>query len=73
MQCDPLIDGRAYVQSEGDVVPCCYDYRNLGRIGHVFDQDILERELKPFALCETCHQNQVAQKNSNGSMIVEHK
>lgn len=57
LKCDPLIDGRAYIQSEGDVVPCCYDYRNLGRIGHVFDSDILERELKPFELCETCHQN----------------
>lgn len=56
-KCDPLIDGRAYIQSEGDVVPCCYDYRNLGRIGHVFDSDILERELKPFELCATCHQN----------------
>jgi len=56
VKCDPLIDGRAYIQSEGDVVPCCYDYRNLGRIGHVFDADILERELKPFELCKTCHQ-----------------
>ena len=55
-RCDPLIDGRAYIQSEGDVVPCCYDYRNLGKIGHVFDDDILERELKPFELCEQCHQ-----------------
>ena len=70
MQCDPLIDGRAYIQSEGDVVPWCYDYRSLGRIGHVTDSDILERELKPFALCKTCHQNQVAPQG-NGSMIKE--
>lgn len=73
MQCDPLIEGRAYIQSEGDVVPCCYDYRNLGKIGHVFNDDILERELKPFELCETCHQvipTQIA-KNESKSMIVD--
>lgn len=56
LSCQPLIEGRGYIQSEGDVVPCCYDYRNLGKIGTVFDEDILERELKPFELCQTCHQ-----------------
>lgn len=72
VRCDPLIEGRAYIQSEGDVVPCCYDYRNLGKIGHVFNDDILERELKPFALCERCHQiipTQTA-KNESKSMIA---
>jgi hypothetical protein len=56
LRCDPLIEGRAYIQSEGDIVPCCYDYRNLGKFAHVFDPDALEREMKPFTLCETCHQ-----------------
>ncbi len=73
MRCDPLIEGRAYIQSEGDIVPCCYDYRNLGKFAHVFDPDALEREMKPFTLCETCHQviieNATARKESK-SMIV---
>ncbi len=56
IQCDPLIQGRGYIQSEGAVTPCCYDYRNLGVFGHVFDNDLLEREIKPYELCETCHQ-----------------
>jgi len=56
IQCDPLIDGRGYIQSEGNVTPCCYDYRNLGVFGHVFDDDLLKREIKPYELCETCHQ-----------------
>ena len=73
LKCDPLIEGRAYIQSEGDVVPCCYDYKNLGRIGHVFDDDILERELKPFALCEQCHQElpkPILARNADKSMIA---
>lgn len=54
--CDPLIEGRGYVQSEGYVTPCCYDYRNLGVFGHVFDNELLGREIKPYELCRTCHQ-----------------
>lgn len=56
IQCDPLIQGRGYIQSEGNMTPCCYDYRNLGVFGHVFDDDLLEREIKPYELCKTCHQ-----------------
>ena len=56
LPCDPLIEGRGYIQSEGNVTPCCYDYRNLGVFGHVFDDDLLEREIKPYELCTTCHQ-----------------
>jgi hypothetical protein len=56
MPCHPLIEGRGYVQAEGDVVPCCYDYRNLGRFGHVNDEDLDQKEIKRFALCDTCHQ-----------------
>jgi hypothetical protein len=56
IQCDPLIEGRGYVQAEGDVVPCCYDYRSLGRFGHVLDGDLLKREIKPYELCFKCHQ-----------------
>lgn len=54
--CDPLIEGRGYVQAEGNVTPCCYDYRNLGVFGSVFDEDLLERPVKPYKLCFTCHQ-----------------
>ena len=55
-QCDPLIEGRGYVLREGNITPCCYDYRNLGVFGTVFDDDILDHPIRPFALCKTCHQ-----------------
>jgi hypothetical protein len=54
--CYPLLIGAGYVQSEGDVVPCCYDYRNLGWIGHILDDTILDRPIKQYALCKSCHQ-----------------
>lgn len=54
--CDPLIEGRGYVLSEGNITVCCYDYRNLGVYGNVFDDDILEHPIKPYELCKTCHQ-----------------
>lgn len=56
MPCHPLIEGRGYVQAEGDLVPCCYDYRNLGRFGSVMDDDLDQREIRPFELCKSCHQ-----------------
>jgi len=55
-QCDPLIEGRGYVLREGAITPCCYDYRNLGVFGNVFHDDILDRPIRPFELCKTCHQ-----------------
>lgn len=54
--CEPLIEGRGYILSEGNITPCCYDYRNLGVYGSVFDDDILDRSIKPYELCHTCHQ-----------------
>ncbi len=56
MPCDPLIEGRGYIQKEGDVTPCCYDYRSIGAFGHVLDDDLLNREIKPYQLCYQCHQ-----------------
>lgn len=56
LPCHPIIEGRGYINSEGDISPCCYDYRNLGRFGSVFDSDLLEREVRPFSLCVDCHQ-----------------
>lgn len=55
-QCDPLIEGRGYILKEGNITPCCYDYRNLGVFGSVFDEDILDHPIKPYELCKTCHQ-----------------
>ena len=55
-QCDPLIEGRGYVLTEGNITPCCYDFRNLGVFGNVFDDDIFDRPIRPYALCKTCHQ-----------------
>jgi hypothetical protein len=56
IDCDPLIDGRGYIQAEGAITPCCYDYKNLGVFGTVFDDDILERYYGPYDLCFKCHQ-----------------
>jgi hypothetical protein len=55
-KCDPLIEGRGYVLSEGNVTVCCYDYENLGVYGSVWDDRLLDRPIKPFLLCHTCHQ-----------------
>ena len=56
IQCDPLIQGRGYISSEGWVSPCCYDYQLLGTFGHVADPDLLELPIKDYILCRTCHQ-----------------
>lgn len=55
-QCDPLVEGRGYVLSEGNVTPCCYDYRNLGVFGSVFDDDLDLKPIYAYELCENCHQ-----------------
>ena len=54
--CVPLVEGRGYVLVEGNITPCCYDFRNLGVFGRVFDSDILKRSIVPYELCNTCHQ-----------------
>jgi hypothetical protein len=56
LACHPLMEGRGYVHSEGDVTVCCYDYRGFGVYGHVHDADLDRREIRPFALCAGCHQ-----------------
>jgi hypothetical protein len=56
IDCAPLIEGRGYIQSEGNISPCCYDFRNLGVFGGVFDSDILDRIYGPYSLCDGCHQ-----------------
>lgn len=55
-QCDPLMEGRGYIQREGGVSPCCYDFRGLGEFGTIWDEDLLEHPIKAFSLCKTCHQ-----------------
>jgi len=54
--CDSLIEGRGYILTEGNVTPCCYDYRNLGAFGSVYDDDLLEQPIRTFELCGACHQ-----------------
>lgn len=55
--CEPLMEGRGYVQKEGYVSPCCYDYRNLGTFGHVSDpRALFKTEFGPYELCRSCHQ-----------------
>ena len=56
MACTPLIEGRGYILSNGDVTPCCYDFRSLGKFGSVFDDDLLQRPILPYSLCDNCHQ-----------------
>jgi len=56
IKCHPLIEGRGYVQADGNISPCCYDYRDLGKYATVFDKAVLQKEIKPFELCKTCHQ-----------------
>ena len=57
MKCDPLYEGRGYILKEGNITPCCYDYQNLGVFGTIWDIDIFDREIFPYKLCATCHQN----------------
>lgn len=71
IQCDPLIEGRGYVQSEGTLSPCCYDYRGLGTFGTVFDEDLLSKEIKPYALCHRCHQ-QIPQEIQDACNYHQH-
>ncbi len=54
--CFPLKRGAGYIQKEGTISPCCYDYKNLGCFGTVFEKNILEKPILPYSLCETCHQ-----------------
>lgn len=57
--CRPIEKEMGYIQKEGNVSPCCYDYKNLGVFGTVFDSDILDREIKEYELCKTCHERVV--------------
>ena len=54
--CKPLAEGRGYISSEGWISPCCYDYKLIGNYGHVINLDILQKDVKPYNLCHTCHQ-----------------
>ena len=56
LECEQLKQGMGYVLTEGNITPCCFDYRNLGVFGTVFDDGILDRPIRPYALCRTCHQ-----------------
>jgi len=58
--CHPLLEGRGYVLKEGFITPCCYDYKNFGVFGSVFDDDIFDQEIKRYSLCDTCHQRIVS-------------
>jgi hypothetical protein len=51
LPCAPLIEGRGYISREGNLSPCCYDFRDLGKFGSVFDADLLTREVKAYELC----------------------
>lgn len=56
LPCDPLLEGRGYIAREGWISPCCYDFHELGKFGTVLDADILDKPMRPFSLCATCHQ-----------------
>ena len=54
--CPWLRDGQAFIMSNGDISTCCIDAFAQGIIGNVFDSKAEDLEVKPFKLCETCHQ-----------------
>jgi hypothetical protein len=54
--CDPLKHGYGYIQREGLITACCFDYQNLGVFGKVWDDDIFDKPIRPYALCDECHQ-----------------
>lgn len=53
--CPWIPRGQVTIQSNGDVTVCCWDCKCTGKLGTV-DDNLLELEVKPFLLCETCHQ-----------------
>lgn len=67
IDCDPLIEGRGYISSEGFISPCCYDYQLLGSFAHVEDymDKILDTNYTDFSLCNTCHQKLPVKEKEN--------
>jgi hypothetical protein len=53
--CAYLALGWGVVLVDGSVTTCCLDAENKGIIGTVWD-DPLSLEVKPYSLCETCHE-----------------
>lgn len=56
--CPWLGRGQAFVLWNGDVTTCCIDAFGQGVVGNIFEDDLTQIELKPFALCKTCHHKQ---------------
>lgn len=56
LDCVPMENGFGYIQVEGMISPCCYDYRHLGTFTTVFSDDALSAPIKPYELCPDCHQ-----------------
>jgi hypothetical protein len=56
IECTPLKEGRGYVSVEGNISPCCYDYAFKGVFAHIADENVLEKEMSRYVLCNTCHQ-----------------
>ena len=54
--CPWLRRGQVMVYSTGDITTCCIDAFGQGVVGHINDDNVPDIELKPFILCETCHQ-----------------
>lgn len=58
-QCPPecwwIKDGRVMVMADGRVTTCCLDGSGCGTLGHVTD-DITQMRMRPYVLCESCHQ-----------------
>ena len=53
-QCHFLSQQRGIVLWNGDVTVCCPDFDGFGVYASIFDEDILEKNPKPFGLCAKC-------------------
>lgn len=71
LPCAPLMEGRGYINSDGHISPCCYDYRNLGFFGSVFDFDLLDKRITSFSLCASCHQAIVTRESLHEDITTD--
>lgn len=54
-QCPWLHRGQVMIMSNGDITTCCIDAFGRGIVGTV-DDNLEDLDLKPFELCQSCHQ-----------------
>ena len=53
--CPWINRGQVMVMSNGDVTRCCIDAFGKGILGNILTDNVLEFDVTPFGLCNTCH------------------